>query len=439
MRAAYQSKIKSKQIDIFIRKGMEMQMKRRVVLCRLSKSFAAITAAACTAIMSCVGYYGHALPDRLTTAYDSKLTFNTLLQITADELSTGKTAYSASSSGGMVTTRDISLKLFGSVPIKDVKEETVDRPVVAVGGYAFGIKLVTDGVMIIDMKNLSGCCPAKDAGLRIGDVIEEINGEQVTSNSQVSEIIKNSGGEECSIIYRRDGVERECTLTPILSQGSYCAGMWVRDSSAGIGIVTFSDPQTGVFAGLGHAICDVDTGEALPLSNGSVSEVRINGIAKSEKGQPGQIMGEFVGGNEGELVTNCDGGVYGILDEYTDFSGELYPLGFASEVHEGDAYILAQIDNGEPQRFDISIESILSSDSEHDLIIKVTDEELIEKTGGIVQGMSGSPIIQDGRLVGAVTHVFVDDPTGGYGIFAESMYEYSTDIISVSREEKIAG
>lgn len=414
------------------RKGKTMKRKRiKIFLKAFTKAAAAVTAAVCTAVMGFVGYYEQALPDCYTTASGGELSFNTILPITADAKEESITVYSESEILS-VTTKTAELELFGSIPIKEVKEETVNRPMLMVCGNAFGIKLVTDGVMIIDMKEISGSCPAEEAGLEVGDVIEAINGERVTSNSQVSEIIKDSGGEECIVKYRRNDEEHECSVRPVLNEGSYCAGMWVRDSSAGIGTITFIDPETGVFAGLGHAVCDNDTHDPLPLSDGSISDVKINGYTKSEKGDPGQLIGEFCGSQTGSLLLNCDGGVYGVTDEYDD--GELYELGFSSEIKLGKAYIIAQIDDGEPQQFEISIEKVSPSDSEHDLVIKVTDERLIRMTGGIVQGMSGSPIIQDGRLVGAVTHVFVDDPTGGYGIFADRMYEYSQSLSSDGEE-----
>jgi stage IV sporulation protein B len=420
-------------------------MHNRKILAQMAQSAAAVTAAVCAAVMTAVGYYGNSLPDSYTSAYGTTLEIETVLPITAEELAESRAASSqiktTDGTDITVSSKTLSLKLFGSVPIKEVKEETVERPLLAVGGQAFGIKLVTDGVMIIDLKKINGSCPAREAGLEIGDVIESVNGERVSTNSRISEIIKESGGGECKITFRRGNREMECTLVPVLSDGSYRAGMWVRDSSAGIGTMTFIDPDTLTFAGLGHAICDTDTHEQLPLSKGSISGVNISGCEKSSKGSPGQLIGEFCGTSTGELLLNCDGGVYGKLNEMPE-EYVTYPLGFSQEVYEGTAYILSQTDSGEPEQYEISIEKINSADSEHDMVIKVTDERLIEKTGGIVQGMSGSPIIQDGRIVGAVTHVFVDDPLGGYAIFAETMYDYSRQAADIADEtslEKLAG
>lgn len=408
-----------------------MKKVSRAALCaKLSRCVAAVTGAVCAVLMTAVSYYSGTLPDSFVSEYGTHLEIDTAVPITAVELRRSRAVYNEENT---LSGRELTLKLFGSVPIKEVREDEVKRPMLAAGGQAFGIRLVTDGVMIIDLKKINGRCPAKESGLRIGDVIETLNGERVASNARVSEIIRASGGEECSIEYRRGEKRASCTLYPVYSEGSYRAGMWVRDSSAGIGTVSFIDPAAGVFAGLGHAICDADTHEPLPLSKGSVSEVTISGCKKSRKGEPGQLMGEFVGEETGELLKNCGGGVYGVLYDIPD-PQTLYPLGFAHEVHEGEATMIAQIDEGKPQSFSIEIEKLSGAESGHDMIIKVTDEELISKTGGIVQGMSGSPIIQDGRLVGAVTHVFVDDPLGGYGIFAQTMYEYALGISDNSEE-----
>ena len=181
-------------------------MYKRNIFGRLAQSAAAVTAAVCAAVMTTVGYYSAALPDSYTCAYGSEITANTVLPITAQELAESRAAFKNVSAGGAgAAAENVSLRLFGSVPIKDVKEETVDRPTLAAGGSAFGIRLVTDGVMIIDMKSVSGKCPAKDAGLKIGDVIEAVNGERVSTNDRVSEIIKCSGGKKCTVRYRRGG------------------------------------------------------------------------------------------------------------------------------------------------------------------------------------------------------------------------------------------
>ena len=206
--------------------------------------------------------------------------------------------------------------------------------------------------------------------------------------------------------------------------------MWLRDSSAGIGTLTFYDPENGTFGGLGHPVCDADTKEPLPLSAGTVGEINLTGFNKSRSGCPGQLLGEFANSaSTGDILKNCESGVFGTLNANPCPNAKEFPLGFRQEIHPGKAKILSSIDNDGPKEYEISIEQINLSDSaEHDLVIKITDKMLLEKTGGILQGMSGSPIIQDGRLVGAVTHVFIEDTAKGYGIFADEMYSKTSEL-----------
>ena len=206
----------------------------------------------------------------------------------------------------------------------------------------------------------------------------------------------------------------------------YRCGIWVRDSSAGIGTVTFYDPSTGVFGGLGHAVCDVDTGGVMPLAEGQVVPVSIHGVQKGEAGTPGELQGSFLTTLScGELRKNTETGVYGVLNRNPAAGREAIPICLRQEVKEGPVQILTTISGTEPALYDAVIEKVSLGDHTptKNLILRITDPELLSKTGGIVQGMSGSPILQDGKLAGAVTHVFVNDPTRGYGIFAENMLD----------------
>ena len=223
----------------------------------------------------------------------------------------------------------------------------------------------------------------------------------------------------------RNGKEYTAHVTPEYSktEGKYKSGLWVRDSGAGIGTVTFIDPETLSFGGLGHGICDGDTGELIPMDRGSVLGVRINGINKGAAGAPGEIKGYFNSGKTGTLIKNTTCGVYGVFTELPKgLPSEAVCLGGREELKEGDAYIWCTLDDSGPQKYSIRISEINRSATGNKCFsITVTDRALIEKTGGIVQGMSGSPIIQNGKIVGAVTHVLVNDPTTGYGIFIENM------------------
>lgn len=293
------------------------------------------------------------------------------------------------------------------------------RPRVFASGEPFGIKLLSDGVMVVDLQK--GDCPAKECGIKIGDIILSVNGQAVSSNDEISQLIRGCDGQTIRLEISRNGEKKTIKLTPEICDGSYRAGMWVRNSSAGIGTLTFFT-QNGLFGGLGHGVCDIDTGDLVPLRDGEVSDVEIHDFQKSQNGKPGALLGGFTAkGKVGEIFANEENGVFGEIST-ENFDGISLPLGYKSEVSKGEAYILTTIDGKTPKSYEVQIKEVRPSGSTKNLVIEVTDAELLEKTGGILQGMSGSPIIQNGRLVGAVTHVFVNDVKMGYGVFAEDMY-----------------
>ncbi len=397
---------------------------------------AAVFGAAALLLLGIVGYYSAVLPDFYYVGDDTPFIVRTALNISSRPIFSRFREASSSEGSIAVNINDPkttmpgithrTLMLFGKVPIKDVSTGEVKRPSLVVCGQPFGIKLMTDGVMVVEIEKLDDRSPAAECGICVGDIITSVNGENVTTNKKISEIISGSKGDPCTVEFRHGNDEKTATLRPVYCEGSYKAGMWVRDSSAGIGTMTFYDPESRVFGGLGHPICDSDTRQPLPLSHGTVGEVRITGCNKSVKGDPGQLLGEFTSALPvGNICQNGDCGVFGILDdEKTDLpQGITAELGFRQEVKEGKAEIYATVEGNTPQKYDIVIEKLdISEKAEHNMIIRVTDKDLLNAAGGIVQGMSGSPIIQDGRIVGAVTHVFVDDPTQGYGVFADEMY-----------------
>ena len=321
-------------------------------------------------------------------------------------------------------------RLLGLIDIKDVSVQVVDRRVVSLCGTPFGIKMVTDGVMVVgtgSVTNLQSQAvnPAEDAGVLEGDVILSLNGEKISSKKQLTQIVSACSGQPISMVIRRGDELEQLTVSPVKSSldNDYHLGLWVRDSSAGIGTMTFYDPQNGCFAGLGHAICDVDTGQIMPLSQGEIVEASIIGIDPGSSGDPGQLQGAFVAQQaSGLLYANSYNGVYGQLFDAPAYA-QTIPMAQSQEVTEGPAQILTTISGETPAYFDAYIEKVSLSQEEptKNMVIRITDPDLLEISGGIVQGMSGSPIIQDGMLVGAVTHVFVNDPTRGYGIFAENM------------------
>ena len=324
---------------------------------------------------------------------------------------------------------ETEIRLFGLIPVKTVAVNVIEEHYAVPGGTPFGIKMETDGVIVVGVTDVqtpdATVNPAAAAGIKKGDIITEADGHAIKDNEAFAEILRESAGEAIPIVYERGGEEFETELTPAKSSldNLYKAGLWVRDSTAGIGTITFCDSETGLFGGLGHGICDVDTSELMPLGNGEVVDVAILGCIPGREGAAGELQGYFPTGVPiGELAGNTDAGVYGTL--YSPPSGDnAVPIALKQEIATGKAQIIATIDDTGPQYFDIEIEHVSLNEAQKtkNMVIRVTDEDLLSVTGGIVQGMSGSPILQEGKLVGAVTHVFLNEPERGYGIFAENM------------------
>ena len=292
-------------------------------------------------------------------------------------------------------------------------------------GVPFGVRLHTDGVIIVGFTKITGeggKSPAREAGLCKGDVISEINGEKIKSAKQLCKAIESSGGE-ISVKIKRGGEEKSFTVRAEAAQdGKYKIGILARDNAAGIGTVTFIDPETGMFAGLGHGICDSETGELVPISYGTCEEVTLTEIIKGKKGAPGELRGFFSGKKTGKIVKNTLAGIVGALCEIpAELSECSYPIGKKEELHSGKATVITTVDGKTRGEYEILISEINLSGTQKNFTVQITDPALIKKTGGIVQGMSGSPIIQNGKLVGAITHVMVGNPAEGYGIFIENM------------------
>ena len=290
-------------------------------------------------------------------------------------------------------------------------------------GVPFGVKFHTQGVVVVGIP--SGKGPAAEAGIQKGDVITALDGEAVASAEDFAERIKSAGERTLSVDFKRGELSYSTSVTPRTDEsGEYKLGVWVKDSAAGIGTITFIDPKTMSFAGLGHGICDAESGEPLPFAFGSAEDVTLTGIVVGKAGAPGELRGTFGGHKIGKLLKNDLTGIYGVLAEMpAGLSEEKYPVCKSRDVKEGKAYILATVDGEGRKRYEIEIFDIALDSKDRNFSVKVTDEALLSKTGGIVQGMSGSPIIQDGKFVGAVTHVLVNDPARGYGIFIENMLE----------------
>ena len=299
------------------------------------------------------------------------------------------------------------------------------------GGIPFGVKFTTNGILVVgfcDVDSEQGKInPAYNAGLRTGDVILKLNGRAVQSADMLGSIMESSGGQSFTVTFMRENREQTVTVTPAysVSEGKYKTGIWIRDGGAGIGTVTFIDPNSGMFAGLGHGICDGDTGQLIPMNRGTVIDVTISGIVRGQAGSPGEVKGYFNHAKIGSVFGNTECGVFGLLTEIPSACGQAIPVAARGEIHNGKAELLCSLDTDTVTRYAVTISAIHpDATSNKCFTVTVTDPALIAKTGGIVQGLSGSPIIQDGTLVGAVTHVLVNDPTKGYGIFIENMLSH---------------
>lgn len=304
------------------------------------------------------------------------------------------------------------------------------RTVIPVG-RAVGIKLFSDGVLVVGLSEIStdrgSAAPAKECGLKEGDIITHINSEEVDTIEQVQSVLQDLEGDEMSIRCLRGEKQLQMTVHAVkcASDGTYKLGAWIRDSMAGIGTMTFYDPSTGTFGALGHGINDVDTSMLMPIQSGGIMEASVTDVKKGAKGDPGELHGAFQADRDvGNLWANTEGGVFGTLSDEELVQGlTAVEVAQPKEVKLGPATILSAVSGEEVKEYAVEITKVcLADDGDmRDMMLTVTDPALLEATGGIVQGMSGSPIMQNGKIVGAVTHVLINDPTRGYGIFIDNM------------------
>lgn len=300
------------------------------------------------------------------------------------------------------------------------------------GGMPFGVKITSNGLIVVGFSSTQGkdASPAYIAGIRVGDMITKINGKTISALNDFSKIKSN---DKITLTVLRDNKEMNFSFCPRYSpsDGKYKTGLLVKDSTAGIGTVTFINPETGAFGGLGHGICNSSNGKLVPFTKGTVLEAAINGVIKGKVGSAGELKGTLGNKKIGSLYKNSSCGVFGILTSDSFNSPEKkIKLAKKDEIQCGEAYIWCTLSDGEPQKYKIEISDIdVSSSSVKNFRVKVTDPRLLSQAGGIVQGMSGSPIIQNGKIIGAVTHVLINDPTQGYGIFIENMINAMPEIL----------
>lgn len=389
------------------------------------RSFALALAVVTAAVFSGIVYADKSLAENYFLVEGTQLEFNCQVPITAEIKETVQTKLTRD---GEKTAYNANFKLLGVFPVSSANVSLIDEMSVKVLGTPFGIKVYTDGVMVVNMDNVDSpdgdVNPAKKAGIRVGDTIRSINGKRVYSNEDVADIVSSSNGRKLSVVIVRGEEIKAVNITPVYSVGSgiYRIGIWVRDSTAGIGTLTFYSPADNIVCGLGHGICDTDTEQLMSVSSGEFVSAEILSCVKGSVGTTGELKGKLRDKLVGRLLLNSETGVYG--ENTLDYNGDnLVQIALKQEIYDGAAYIYTTVDGNEPNLYtcEIAHRSKYESASTHNMTVTVTDERLLNSTGGIVQGMSGSPILQNGKLVGAVTHVFVNDPKKGYAIFAENM------------------
>ena len=311
--------------------------------------------------------------------------------------------------------------IFGKDKKKEEKDDT-GTVLLIPGGSIFGARIKQSYLCVSD--------PGAVKELKVADKIVSANGKAIATAQDLKDVISSTCGNEIKLVVKRDDKEISVNITPRLEDGEYSLGILLKDGAAGIGTVTYVDPKTGEFGGLGHGICDPETGELIEMKSGAVTGVILGGVKRGEAGKPGELSGILTEKISGTLYANTECGVFGKLDNIPENLNTV-PIEIAtrSEVREGEATIYSTVKNGQFKEFKVEISEINhASTGTKSFKIKATDPTLIAITGGVVRGMSGSPIIQNGKLVGAVTHVMIANPTEGYGIFIENMLSAASEV-----------
>lgn len=383
------------------------------------------------------------LPENIIMFQGEKINLNTLLginiktkdnKINTENLQTVQASSDWNINEDYTGKVNLSVNLFG-INVKDITLNVIETTEVVPLGNIVGLKLYTNGVLVVGMSEISGIDknkykPYENTGIVEGDMIVEINEKTVTNTTELIECVNNSKGKQISIKYVRDGEILETNIKPIeTSKDDYKLGLWVRDAAAGVGTISYYEPKSGLFAALGHGIIDVDTEKLLDISSGEFVTTDIVSIVKGEKGNPGKIQGSVEAQQKiGDVYKNTEFGVFGKVSNTSVLNEDLtktVKVASRNEIKTGKATIMCTLENNIKKEYEVEIEKIYKNNNTDNksMVIKVTDKELLEKTGGIIQGMSGSPIMQNGKIIGVLTHVLVSNPTVGYGVFADLMVE----------------
>ena len=376
------------------------------------------------------------LPSSIVVFEGENLNLASILGLQFSLISNEETIEVSSNNSTQVTEKvgksNLKVSLFNNV-VKNLEVDVLPRKTVIPVGNIAGVKLYTNGVLVVGMSEIEGednkkYKPYANTGIEEGDTIISINNTEILNTDDLVNIVNSSNGNKLDIKYVRDNQSLECSITPVKTiENDYKLGLWVRDSAAGVGTVTFYEPSTKSFAALGHGIVDIDTEELINIASGEFVTTKILNITKGESGNPGRIQGTIDNQeNIGIISKNTRFGIYGKVDDThnlnIDYTKEM-EVALRSEIQKGKATILCSLDNEKVKEYEIEIEKIYVNNNydNKSMLIKITDQELLEKTGGIIQGMSGSPIIQNGKFVGAITNVLVNNPEEGYAVFGDIM------------------
>ena len=384
-----------------------------------------------------------AIPNSVIIFEGEKINLSTIFGLNLDENEDYRAILTSSNVGNTINevgTAKVNVNLFNLFPVKEVDVNVIEKTTVIPVGTIAGVKLYTSGVLVVGMTEIKGIDnnkykPYENSGIEEGDMIISIGQKTITCTADLIETVNNSKGEELEIEYVRDGKTLECNMKPTeTAENEYKLGLWVRDSAAGVGTVTFYEPSTKTFGALGHGITDIDTEQLINISKGEFITTKVLNIIKGEKGSPGKIQGTVENQKEiGTIYKNTGFGIYGQVENEAslniDYSKQM-EVALRDEIKTGKATILCSLDNNEVKEYEIEIEKIYTNNNydNKSMLIKVTDKGLLQKTGGIIQGMSGSPIIQNGKFCGAVTHVLVNNPTEGYAVFGDLMIKQSREV-----------
>ena len=385
-----------------------------------------------------------AIPSSLILFEGESLNLKSIIGLTIKKDESYEAIQTATTANGVkvneTKTTNVNIRLLGKIPVKEVSISVLPRTTVIPVGTVAGVKLYTNGVLVVGMTEVQGIDnikykPYENSGIKEGDMIISVEEQEISNTVDLVDSVNKSNGDEVEIKYVRDGKTLECSIQPVqTAREEYKLGLWVRDSAAGVGTVSFYEPKTKIFGALGHGITDIDTGKLINIANGEFITTKVVSITKGEEGDPGKIQGTINNQqNIGKIYKNTNFGIYGTVDNISslklDASKEM-EVALREEIQLGKATLLTSLDEESVKEYEIEIEKIYTNNDydNKSMLIKVTDEALLQKTGGIIQGMSGSPIIQNGKFIGSVTNVLVNDPKQGYAIFGDLMLKQAKEV-----------